>query len=189
MGHAGSQWPPETSENLHSFRRRGGMLKDEQQFCRGQGRLWKSHWRSAVEMQSWDGHLARTDFQTSGISTWVELEKKKKKKNGAKVFSQCFATSASGLCQNPEVTRELKMKTVSLFCFVFFPPNDNWFFTHKTGYTEFRCVWDFRWISTMNPLICLFKMRKWFILDILYLSFERNKSPLFESNKNRKYCG
>ena len=33
------------------------------------------------------------------------------KKNRAKFFSQCFATSASGLSQNPEAARELKMKT------------------------------------------------------------------------------
>lgn len=47
--------------------------------------------------------------QTSGISIWVEKKKK------AKIFSQCFATSASGLSQNPEVATEIKMKILFIF--------------------------------------------------------------------------
>ena len=53
---------------------------------------------AAVEMQPWNAYLARTDFP---LRLLVSPSGWRLKKNRAKVFSQCFATSASGLIQKP----------------------------------------------------------------------------------------
>ena len=63
--------------------------------------------------------------QTSGISIWAEIEK-----NWAKVFSQCFATSASGLIQKPgRSKRDKNENTVYLFLMTidFYPQNSVYF--------------------------------------------------------------
>lgn len=98
-----------------------------------------------------------------------DLKKKKKKSKSFLIIfcNFCFRTQSE-----PKSSKRAKMKTLNIvfFCFVL---NSNWFFTHKTEYTYFRYAWDFKWISIVN--VFLFKRRKWFILDILYLSLERNK--------------
>ena len=53
---------------------------------------------AAVEMQPWNAYLARMDFP---LRLLVSPSGWRLKKNRAKVFSQCFATSASGLIQKP----------------------------------------------------------------------------------------
>lgn len=67
-----------------------------------------------MKVQPRNEHLVRMDFPPevpNGLLVFPSVWRLKK--NRAKFFSQCFATSASGLSsQNAETARELKMKTL-----------------------------------------------------------------------------
>lgn len=101
MAHGGSQWRQKGQKNWFRMRTRywNGRCDAE---CRG------GSCRKVTE--TW-GRAAKAKWTLDFPLIWVELEKKKK---WAK-FSYNILQLLLLYCQNPEVARELKMKTLLIF--------------------------------------------------------------------------
>ena len=93
-GH-GFGWTPGVGDG------QGGLVCCSPWGCKESDTTEQLNWgypSAAVEMQPWNAYLARMDFP---LRLLVSPTGWRLKKNRAKVFSQCFATSASGLIQKP----------------------------------------------------------------------------------------